>query len=100
MSERCKGGIAGRSWAPWLQKVAFSLFTPTCLFALAVWIEGEVVPVIATVIAHLFVVLAAALALLLRGAGRAQHHGSYGSSFGRGPERPPLSVPVAADISG
>jgi hypothetical protein len=31
---------------------------------LAVWLEGEVVSVIATVIAHLFVVLAAALALL------------------------------------
>ncbi len=64
MSGRCKGGIAGRSWAPWIREVAFSLFTPTCLFMLAVWLEGEVVSVIATVIAHLFVVLAAALALL------------------------------------
>lgn len=63
MSGRCKGGIAGRSWAPWIREVAFSLFTPTCLFMLAVWLEGEVVSVIATVIAHLFVGLAAVLAL-------------------------------------
>lgn len=63
MSGRCKGGIARRSWAPWLRKVAFGLFTLGGLFALAVWLTEEVVPVIAAVITHLFVVVAAALAL-------------------------------------
>lgn len=74
MSGRGEGGIAGRSWAPWLRKVAFGLVVLTCLFALAVWLVGEVVPVIVAVIVNLFVVLAAALVLRsrLRGAGEVQ----------------------------
>ncbi|WP_405912692.1 hypothetical protein OG760_16070 [Streptomyces sp. NBC_00963] len=53
----------------------FGLFTLACLFELAVWLEGEVVPVIVAVITHLFVMLAAALAhLSFRVAGKAQGH--------------------------